>query len=644
MAIRHPVDPKLCPNIRFANMWETRSVASIATFNCAVMAIVRGDKAMLSPRAGILRPLQAILKDRSSLPFVLMATDRPLNPKIFSLGFNEQAICDIPTALARRGARLGLPHLNPVFHAAVREVIEGDAPDTIHHVRTLMVFFIFSYYLADRDVLDDVLLPLYGHLSSLPTWASNFLNDALSKHFSVRAQMLTIARTALKRIASARGFNAYDETSYQRIRPILAFISRLHRANLASTRQIPESEFKSETLAARLKTSKELTAMLRKQTHTYFEFHEVLPTAFKIRALKLVLRHHARRVFPIKIDRRRFVADILEQFRGINPRTVQGKLRIEFAGEPGIDCGGPRREFFTLGGQQLFSPHYSMFQIVRDSFYWFTVNSFEAPETYEILRTFVGLAVFNRNFLPIRFPKLLYKKLLHIPLTVTDVAELDEEIATSMQQVFDYREEGNDVEDLGLVFAITDDYFGQSWNLPFFDGGEDTPVKNENLDKYMECRTNFLLGWSVQAQYEAFERGFLKCCGHPIFQKFTPTEFDLVVSGEEVYDWKGFKAGAQYRGYKPRDQPVVWFLDVFDGMTEEQRRKLLTFSIGSDTNPIGGLRALAFRIDRGSDAPNELPTSHTCFNTLVLPPYKDKKTLESKLLFAIANAEGFGMK
>jgi ubiquitin-protein ligase E3 A len=573
-----------------------------------------------------------------------MAIDRPLNPKILSLAFNEQLICDISSAFARYERGLGLSAAAPLFRAAIRAVITNEPPNTIHHVRTIMLFFIFSYYLADVEVRDSVLLPLLAHVADLPPWASNLLNNELSKHFSVRAQMLALGAAALKEITSARGFNPYDEASYQGIRPLLALISRLHRANLASIRQIPEGEFKSESLAARLKASKELTALLRKRTHSYFEFHEVLPTGFKIRALKLVLRHHKRGDFCLPIDRKCFVPDILEKLRGIKPEVLKRGLRVEFVGERALDCGGPRREFFTMGGQQLFSPHYSMFQVVRDKFYWFTVNSFEAPETYEILGTFVGLAMFNQSFLPIRFPKLLYKKLLHIPLTTADVAELDEEMAANMQQVYDYREEGNNVEDLGLVFAITDDYFGQASNLPFFDGGEDTPVKNDDIDRYMEYRINFVLGWSVQAQYEAFERGFLKCCAHPIFQKFTPAEFDLIVSGEEVYDWEELKAGTRYRGYKPKDKPIVWFWDVFDKMTEEQKRQLLVFSIGSDCNPIGGLRALAFRIDRGPDQQDQLPTAHTCFNTLVLPSYRDRATLESKLLFAITNTEGFAKK
>jgi ubiquitin-protein ligase E3 A len=38
-----------------------------------------------------------------------------------------------------------------------------------------------------------------------------------------------------------------------------------------------------------------------------------------------------------------------------------------------------------------------------------------------------------------------------------------------------------------------------------------------------------------------------------------------------------------------------------------------------------------------------LPTSHTCFNSLILPDYKDYETLKEKMLIAIQHNEGFGM-
>ena len=39
-----------------------------------------------------------------------------------------------------------------------------------------------------------------------------------------------------------------------------------------------------------------------------------------------------------------------------------------------------------------------------------------------------------------------------------------------------------------------------------------------------------------------------------------------------------------------------------------------------------------------------LPMSHTCFNMLVLPAYKSKKTMKLKLIHAVQNAEGFGLE
>ena len=38
-----------------------------------------------------------------------------------------------------------------------------------------------------------------------------------------------------------------------------------------------------------------------------------------------------------------------------------------------------------------------------------------------------------------------------------------------------------------------------------------------------------------------------------------------------------------------------------------------------------------------------LPTAHTCFNQLVLPEYPTKKLLRERLLFAVAETEGFHM-
>lgn len=41
---------------------------------------------------------------------------------------------------------------------------------------------------------------------------------------------------------------------------------------------------------------------------------------------------------------------------------------------------------------------------------------------------------------------------------------------------------------------------------------------------------------------------------------------------------------------------------------------------------------------------DSLPTSHTCFNSLLLPEYSSKEKLADRLRLAILNAEGFGLQ
>ena len=104
---------------------------------------------------------------------------------------------------------------------------------------------------------------------------------------------------------------------------------------------------------------------------------------------------------------------------------------------------------------------------------------------------------------------------------------------------------------------------------------------------------------------------------------------------------------------------------------QADKKKVLSFATGSDRAPIKGLGSLRFVISRmgpdselyvgrwgrwgghivsvASRAPSfavvvsRLPTSHTCFNHLLLPEYSSKAKLETKLRAAISQAEGFGL-
>lgn len=52
---------------------------------------------------------------------------------------------------------------------------------------------------------------------------------------------------------------------------------------------------------------------------------------------------------------------------------------------------------------------------------------------------------------------------------------------------------------------------------------------------------------------------------------------------------------------------------------------------------------LSSQLTQLPSAVHRLPTSHTCFNHLLLPEYESKEKLETKLRLAIAQSEGFGL-
>lgn len=89
---------------------------------------------------------------------------------------------------------------------------------------------------------------------------------------------------------------------------------------------------------------------------------------------------------------------------------------------------------------------------------------------------------------------------------------------------------------------------------------------------------------------------------------------------------------------------MKWFWDiVLNEWDDEKRRKLLTFSTGSDRAPVNGLKSLKFYIIKEEGDDKKLPSSHTCFNQLCMPVYSSKDILRDKLQTAIDNSTGFGM-
>lgn len=103
-------------------------------------------------------------------------------------------------------------------------------------------------------------------------------------------------------------------------------------------------------------------------------------------------------------------------------------------------------------------------------------------------------------------------------------------------------------------------------------------------------------------------------------------------------DWTKF---TDYRGYEVNDEVIQWFWKCVRSWPPERKSRLLQFATGTSRIPVNGFKDLQgsdgprrFTIEKSGD-PSQLPKSHTCFNRIDLPPYKDYASLEHKLTLAV---------
>jgi hypothetical protein len=109
-------------------------------------------------------------------------------------------------------------------------------------------------------------------------------------------------------------------------------------------------------------------------------------------------------------------------------------------------------------------------------------------------------------------------------------------------------------------------------------------------------------------------------------------------------DWK---AHTSYHEYAPTDAQITWFWQALESFPQERRRQLLFFATSVKYLPPTGFKGLPdrFHIFRGGDELELLPTSHTCFLQLVLPPYDSYEMMRQRLMIVsdAQVAESFGM-
>jgi hypothetical protein len=300
------------------------------------------------------------------------------------------------------------------------------------------------------------------------------------------------------------------------------------------------------------------------------------------------------------------------------------KLRVRFVGESGLDMGGLTREFFTIVSPSLFERAFSMNE--KGDMLWFPTNveCDSNREKYLIAAGFlIRLAIENEQPLNILLPLALFSKLRRIPMTFATLDEICPEVATNLSYAKRlYKEKEN-------------------MYLYLEDGRE---VTIELFDEYESEQVDLILETGISTAFDAFRKGFI-CQGESAtIASLSASQLHARAVGQKSIDWTQMKKCCMLEGgYTEQDPTIILFWSVFDQLSENDKRAMLTFITGSDLSPAFGFARQSIKLQRISWNPQTLPLSHTCFRRLDLPAITEEDAMRSMFRLCIENHLGFGL-
>ncbi|XP_036318376.1 E3 ubiquitin-protein ligase HECW2 isoform X1 [Rhagoletis pomonella] len=357
----------------------------------------------------------------------------------------------------------------------------------------------------------------------------------------------------------------------------------------------------------------------------------------------------------LHIRRTHLLEDAFRRIMSANKKDLQrGRLAVLWDTEEGLDYGGPSREFFFLLSRELFNPYYGLFEYSANDTYTVQVSPLSAfvdncHDWFRFGGRVLGLALVHQYLLDAFFTRPFYKALLRLPVALSDLESLDNEFHQSLQWIRD-----NDIGtgiDLGLTFCVTEELLGRVVERELKPGGKNIIVNEKNKKEYLERMIKWRLERGVQEQTESLVRGFYEVVDARLVSVFDARELELVIAGTAEIDINDWRLNTEYRsGYHDNHQVIIWFWQVIEKFTNEQRLRMLQFVTGTSSIPYEGFSALRgstgprrFCIEKWGK-PNALPRAHTCFNRLDLPPYPTPELLYEKLLLAVEETNTFGIE
>ncbi|CAH1264453.1 HUWE1 [Branchiostoma lanceolatum] len=344
-----------------------------------------------------------------------------------------------------------------------------------------------------------------------------------------------------------------------------------------------------------------------------------------------------------------------DSFRELHRRTpeeLKNRLYIVFEGEEGQDAGGLLREWYLIISREIFNPNYALFTISPGDRVTYRPNpsSHCNPNHlsyFKFVGRVIGKAIYDNKLLECYFTRSFYKHILGKNVKYTDMESEDYQFYQGLTFLLE-----NNIEESGLelTFSTEIQEFGVTEVRDLKQNGRNIVVTEENKHEYVKLVCQLKMTGSIRKQIDAFLEGFYEIIPKRLISIFNEQELELLISGLPNIDLDDLKANSEYHKYQSNSLQIQWFWRALRSYDQADRAKFLQFVTGTSKVPLQGFSHLEgmngtqkFQIHRDDRSTDRLPSAHTCFNQLDLPPYETYEKLHYMLKIAIQEcSEGFG--
>ena len=368
--------------------------------------------------------------------------------------------------------------------------------------------------------------------------------------------------------------------------------------------------------------------------------------------LRAIRRDKGYENISLRVRRHEVFMDSFHQLKNKTPAEMHGKLRVTIAGEEGLDAGGVSREWYGLLAREMFNVDYALFKLSANGVSFqpnpnSSINS-EHIQFFKFIGRIIGKALCDGQSLDIYFTRSFYKHILGQEVTYQDMEDLDVDFYKSLKFLMEINLDESDLHE--YYFAYEEEEFGVLKIKELLSGGKTRRVTEADKMDYIKLLCAAKMTKNIQAQIEAFKAGFNEMVPAKIVSIFDSKELELLISGLPTVDLDDLKVNTEYHNYNKDSEVIVWFWDVLESFSREERAEFIQFVTGSSKVPIEGFKALPgiggfqkFQIHKSFASADRLPTAHTCMNQLDLPEYPTREQLRHLLKLAITEGkEGFG--